>query len=571
MPPRVQKKQVKERQGQLMKVLVFVAGLARTGFAVIGAFVVLLIALLAFLSREISVSFLEEAGLVEGESTPMTVEDGSWIQFDLDYNFLSGGEISPQELVVLQRASKDDRIKGLLVKGNPGSVKLTSIQELAKAVALFEDKNTKLALQGDSFSVSSLYLMQGFKEVVISPASTMVIEFPTNETPFMKDFFEKLGVKASFFKSGPYKSAPDSYTESKMDSYQRENLSTLFNSRKEQLLAVIDSGGRTSTEEFEAAQKKMILSAEDMLNYGWVDNLEYSWQQDGEDETSYVPVMDYYRDISQEGDAVGIGLVQYNGMISGGSKFDRFIDDLKYMREEDEVEGILMQISSGGGTLYHSLVLSELIKSINDEKPVVVSSGASLASGAYLMAAPASYISANPMSIIGSIGVYGGKLSFKGLFELIGINWETVGKPSLSGDIFDFSKDQIAAETAYIRKSWQLFVEKVSEGRGMDSEKVGFLATGAVWTGKHSMDEEQGIVDSDGGLSNALDQVVKLAGGGEFYFVEPPREERGYLEDLLASIVEDAVQEELKRLKREFPVLVEQMVEEMSAPKLQIN
>lgn len=554
-----------EIKAQAVRVLKFAGKFLQIAFAVVGMLTVGLILSLTF-----TLSSLLPDDLFEDET--IAVEEGSWISFDLDHGFKAGGELSTKELVALNQAALDDRIEGLFVKGSVSGLGLTAIQELTTAAEKFRDKKTRLVLDQVNASLNSLYLMQAFQEVVVPPASRLVINSPSVELPFFGDFLEEWHVKASFSKTGPYKAAPDAFTEPKMTSYQRENLSTLLDGIKEQISTHLESGTRISSEEMESVEKKIIISSEEMMDLGWVDSLRYMWQEDEENTDHHVPVMHYYQGIVEDvvvDQSTGVGILHFSGEIGDG--INNFVNDLDSFRHNEEVKSILIQVSSPGGSLYHSLLLGDLIREINEEKPVVISSGSFLASGGYLMSTGASYISVNPMSIVGSIGGYAGKFALEGFFESIGIRWNNVGGPSYYSEIFDFNKDQKKAQDSYIYDTWRLFTKRVAEDRGVDLDRIGFIATGAVWTGKYSLDQDQGIVDSTGGLETALNKAVELGGGGDFYLIEVEKDEKDLLEVLLAEIIDESIEKRLEKMQREIPSVVHETIKEIVSPRFELK
>ena len=66
-------------------------------------------------------------------------------------------------------------------------------------------------------------------------------------------------------------------------------------------------------------------------------------------------------------------------------------------------------------------VLSRQIKQLAEQKPVVCSFGDIAASGGYYLAAPCREIFADPLTITGSIGIYGGKVDVSALLGRVGV------------------------------------------------------------------------------------------------------------------------------------------------------
>ena len=80
---------------------------------------------------------------------------------------------------------------------------------------------------------------------------------------------------------------------------------------------------------------------------------------------------------------------------------------LRKAGERKEVKGVVLRVSSPGGSVVGSDEIWREVSALKDEKeiPVVISMGDVAASGGYYISAPASRILAMPGTITGSIGV----------------------------------------------------------------------------------------------------------------------------------------------------------------------
>jgi protease-4 len=183
------------------------------------------------------------------------------------------------------------------------------------------------------------------------------------------------------------------------------------------------------------------------------------------------------------------------------------------------VKAVVIRIDSPGGSpLASDLIWHELME-LRKAKPVVASVGGMAASGGYYIACGAQRIFAEPSSIVGSIGVFGGKLVFGTALNEIGVNSVT----------FPASRAEGAAERAaylspliawdgptrervrtLMQAIYDLFVQRVSIGRKMPEDKVRAIAEGRIWSGPQGL--ERGLVDELGGLQQALESARKLAG-----------------------------------------------------------
>ena len=147
-------------------------------------------------------------------------------------------------------------------------------------------------------------------------------------------------------------------------------------------------------------------------------------------------------------------------------------------------------------------------------KPVVVSMGDYGASGGYWISSQANEIVAEPSTLTGSIGVFGGKLAIGPALAKFGIDIHGL---SVGGDYAGafgaegpMTPTQRAAFSAWMDKIYQGFVTRVAQGRRLPVDRVMEIAKGHVWTGAQAKD--LGLVDQIGGYQVALQRAEALAG-----------------------------------------------------------
>jgi protease-4 len=153
------------------------------------------------------------------------------------------------------------------------------------------------------------------------------------------------------------------------------------------------------------------------------------------------------------------------------------------------------------------------LKELRDKKPVIVSVGDMAASGGYYISSAGTKIYAEPESIVGSIGVVGGKLSFGGTLAMVGVHTATFGDKraaSLASVTEPWDEATRARLLAGMNTIYDLFLDRLSEGRGKPREAFLGSAEGRVFGGLQA--KELGLVDEIGGLSDAL-AAAKVAGG----------------------------------------------------------
>jgi protease-4 len=155
----------------------------------------------------------------------------------------------------------------------------------------------------------------------------------------------------------------------------------------------------------------------------------------------------------------------------------------------------------------------ETIRARDAGKPVVVSMGSVAGSGGYFVAMGADRIVAQPSTITGSIGVFGGKMLIDGLSERLGVTWDDVrvgGNTTMWSLVEDYTPEERARLEASLDRIYADFTGKVAEGRGMTRDSVHALARGRIWTGADAL--RLGLVDELGGMDVALRLAKEEAG-----------------------------------------------------------
>jgi protease-4 len=201
-------------------------------------------------------------------------------------------------------------------------------------------------------------------------------------------------------------------------------------------------------------------------------------------------------------------------VLGGSFVGDRtFAEHLEQVREDDDVVAVVLRVNSPGGSglasdeMWHEI---ERLKAAH--KPVVVSMGDYAASGGYYISAPADLIVAQPNTLTGSIGVFGGKMNFAGLFDKAGIRmhtWQRGQLAQLLSSTSDFNDAERAKFRQFLEGFYDQFLTRVSDGRKMSKEDVHAVAQGRVWTGEQA--KERKLVDELGGLDLAIQRARELA------------------------------------------------------------
>jgi protease-4 len=185
------------------------------------------------------------------------------------------------------------------------------------------------------------------------------------------------------------------------------------------------------------------------------------------------------------------------------------VEVLGDVRDDDNIKGVILRIDSPGGSALASEIIWQAVRDLGETKPVFVSVGSMAASGGYYIACAGDEVYLSPCSIVGSIGVVGGKIALGGLYDWAGISVYRRSRGPL-GDIFNSVEPFTDSQRATVRESMQLiydqFIQRVTIGRGTRLPDVGSVAEGRLFTGHQAV--ENGMADKLGGVEEAMTDMT---------------------------------------------------------------
>jgi protease-4 len=239
-----------------------------------------------------------------------------------------------------------------------------------------------------------------------------------------------------------------------------------------------------------------------------------------------------------------IALIYATGTILPGESYRGFAEDFvgsstvddsfKNAREDSSVKAIVFRVDSPGGSPSASDMIWREVTIAAKKKPVIVSMADVAASGGYYISMGATKIFAEPSTLTGSIGVYGGKFVLKGLYDKIGMNKEIIerGKHAdLFSDYVPFGDEEWALVRKHMQKTYDAFTRKAGEGRKKTQQQIDSIGQGRVWTGDQAL--KIGLIDRLGGLPDAIREAQKIAKLKEYSLAVYPSSRTGNLTDML--------------------------------------
>jgi protease IV len=452
----------------------------------------------------------------------------------------------PDVLEGLRRASRDDRVKVLVVKVGGGRIGVARIQELRAAILDFRRSGKAAVAWAETFGEFTrgnlpYYLATAFDKIWLQPTGTLGLTGIAMEQLFLHDALAKAGVSFQSAKRHEYKSAADQLTETGFTGPAREAAARLVDSVAEQVADGIAACRGKSVEQARALLDQGPFLAQQALEEGLVDELGYrdevydAVRKTAGPDATLLYLQRYQRmhalaSVSRRVQAGPRGekyvaMVYAHGMIrsgrsgrgpvgGGGMGSDTISAALRAAAADERARAIVLRVNSPGGSATASDVIwREVVRIRGAGKPVIVSMGDVAASGGYFISAPADVIVAQPGTITGSIGVIMGKPVLRELFGRAGINSETVAAGS-NATMFSlarpFSEDDWDRINVWLDAIYGDFVAKVASGRRLSEDRVHELARGRVWSGADAV--ANGLADEPGGLREAV-AIARRRGG----------------------------------------------------------
>jgi protease-4 len=435
----------------------------------------------------------------------------------------------------LRKAKTDSRVRAVLLKPTGfTSPYWGKVQELRDALLDFKESGKPLYAYLEYGGDREYYLASVADKVFLMPATTLDLSGVATYQLFLRGTLDKIGAYPDIHHVGEFKAAPNSYTETGYTPAHRAMDEWLNRDLYEQIVKGIAEGRKKSEADMRALIDQGPFLAEDALRAGLVDELVYEDQvadkmHDDESDTrlSTIEGGDYGRvSVGSIGLNRGprIAVIYAVGAIVGGeSGYDplngqavgseTLIDAIRAARRDSSVRAIVLRVDSPGGSATASDAIWRELMLARDDRPLIVSMSDLAASGGYYIAMPGQVIVAQPSTLTGSIGIFGGKFITGGVYQKLGANIEStsIGKHAeMNSPARPYNADEVKKVREQLESFYKQFVGKVAAARGKTPEQINAIAEGRVWTGRQAI--ENGLVDRLGGLDTAIDIAKEKAG-----------------------------------------------------------
>ena len=443
-------------------------------------------------------------------------------------------------LANIRKAKTDPNIAGIRLDCGALGASYASLKEIRDALLGFKASGKFIVAYADQYTQGMYYVASVADKVLLNPIGAVSFHGLASQTMFYKDMLDKLGVEMQIVKVGTFKSAVEPSILTRMSDANRRQVTAFVNSTWDDVRAEISAARGISQEQLNryADLPLDFCEPEEVLEYGFVDSLVYETGVDGvvealagaepvmvehADMTTVLPVNEqYHKDKVGIIYAVGnIDMSETEGIVS-----EKLVETINEVADDDQVKAVVFRINSGGGSAYGSEQIWHALTQLKAEKTLIVSMGDMAASGGYYIACLADRIVAQPTTLTGSIGVFGQIPNAEGLTEKIGLDFDLVKTNRHSEGITlvrPMSPEQRELLQMNVNRTYELFVKRCADGRGMTPDAIKAIAEGRVWTGTDAL--EIGLVDQLGGLADAVALAAEAAGLESYGVAEFPEKE----------------------------------------------
>lgn len=435
----------------------------------------------------------------------------------------------------IRRAKANDNIKGIYLEAGSLSTGFAGIEAIRRELEDFKDSGKFIVSYGDYYTQGAYYLCSVADSVFLNPQGSVSLVGLASQGLFFTGLAEKIGVEHYIFKVGTYKSAVEPFFLKKFSDANREQLTSFLGSVWGNLTTAIEKSRNISSDELDRYLNEGLAmgQASNAVDYKLADGLRYRYEvencvkemagQDvkgklktaGVDKVASIKVKE-----KDSGNKIAVLYAEGEIRDDDSSPFsadeqvisEEMANKLRKLKDDDDVKAVVFRVNSPGGSAYISEQIWKEVVELKAKKPIVVSMGNYAASGGYYISCAANKIVAERTTLTGSIGVFGVVRNFTGTFDKVGVTTDIV-KTNTFADLGDISRPMREDEKALIQRgveqTYDLFLTRCADGRGMTKAEIDSIGQGRVWTGEQAL--ERGLVDQLGGMDDAIKEAATLA------------------------------------------------------------
>ena len=430
----------------------------------------------------------------------------------------------------IRLAKNDDRIRGIWLDGAELSLAPASAKAIRDALLDFKSSGKWVIASAKSYGATNYYVASVADRICLDPTGQVNWNGLTAQKLYFTRLMDKVGVEMQILKVGTFKSAVEPYFRTSMSDADRLQTQQYLTGIWDEYKAAVGASRHLTEEQLDAlADRYMGLQpAQEQLKAGLVDTIVYTQDMDsllriytGTKKYKLLTtakLAQVARPKSKAKDKVAV--MYLAGEITeddgDGIVGKEAIKTINKIRQDKEVKALVLRVNSPGGSADASEQIWHAVQKVKAAGiPVVVSMGDYAASGGYYISCGADYIYAEPITLTGSIGIFGTIPNVAKLRDKIGLDIDGVSTnqhSDLESNMIykGMNAEERAMMQAMIERGYDLFTSRCAEGRHVSQDYIKSVGEGRVWLGAKA--KEIGLVDEMGNIDNAIAKAVELAG-----------------------------------------------------------
>jgi len=450
--------------------------------------------------------------------------------------------LSLQELgEQLQAVQQDPRIAGVILHLRSLKLSAAQAQTVRGFIAQLRSSGKRVVAWSSSYDNTRYYIATAADEILLQTGGDASPLGVRGTFVFLADALERAGLKADFIQISPYKSGADPLMRANMSDEMREMSNWLIDAYYDDFIQAVASGRNLE----ETAAKALVDGAPytdlQALDSGVVDRLiseeELSAYLSTGGKPARITTWEAVRSslLLPAPTARGryVALIRVEGdIVDGRSRRPPFrlplplpfvlnprAGDLTVVQQarnalaDRRAAAGVLDVNSGGGSAAASEAMAAALHKLAAKKPLITAMGSTAASGGYYVSTPAQWITAQPGTLTGSIGVLSGKVIAAGLLDKLLFHRESISR-GRHADFYDterpFNEEEQKTVREHIERVYDVFLDRVTAARSMTRQEADNIGGGRVWTGRQAL--EHGLVDELGGLEAAVAKARELGG-----------------------------------------------------------
>lgn len=447
--------------------------------------------------------------------------------------FSSARNSHREVLQKIEEAATEPRIKGIFLRVSELGSSFARTAELRQALLRVRGAKKPVHCYFDATDNSGYGLLAEVCDRIMMPPSGMLALTGLRAQSFyLRDLLDRVGVTAELLQVGRYKGAADPLTRSDMAPEVRETLGALLDDLQADLSRAVQKGRSLDAAAFQHAVDEGPHTATSALELHLVDAVGFD--DEARSRAKAAAKAKSVVSVLERGDEHGLGIGDVFEMFSAGGKSasrDKrlvlayvsgtigeadndgadgvqsgpFVKAMRKFADDVNVKGVVLRIDSPGGSALASDKMWHAVRRVAKRKPVIVSVGDMAASGGYYIACAGTEIFASPTSIVGSIGVVGGKIVAEKLAAQVGVHATSLVRGRNANWLSPtsrFSASERAALQRALEETYGIFISRVREGRNLTDAQLATVAEGRIMSGKRATEGK--LVDREGTLYDAV-------------------------------------------------------------------